>query len=141
MTEVTLIGEHLAKKGLEFVFGGCLSKCKSCEIKNSCCGLEKSRWYRVVGVRDKKHDCKVHHGDVKVVEVEKIPIKAAVSGRTVIEGSVVTFESKKCKKFECGNFRLCHPIGIEDKQKYDVKSVDKKIDCRRGYDLKEVELI
>ncbi|MFO7791871.1 MAG: UPF0179 family protein [Candidatus Saliniplasma sp.] len=141
MTEVTLIGEHLAEEGLEFSFGGCLSKCKSCEIKNSCCGLEKDRWYRIVGVRDKKHDCKVHHGDVKVVEVKKIPVKTAVSGRTVIEGSVVTFEKKDCKEFECENFRLCHPTGIENKQKYDVKGVNKKIDCKKGYDLKEVELI
>jgi len=141
MTEVTLIGEHLAKEGMEFIFGGCLSKCKSCEIKNSCCGLEKDRWYKIVGVRDKKHSCKVHHGDVKVVEVEKIPVKTAVSGRTVIEGSVVTFKKSKCKEFECQYYRLCNPVGIEKKQKYDVKSVGKKIDCKKGKDLKEVELI
>ncbi|MGM0404800.1 MAG: UPF0179 family protein [Thermoplasmatota archaeon] len=141
MTEVTLIGEHLAEEGLEFVFGGCLSKCKSCEIKNSCCGLEKNRWYKIVGIRDKKHKCKVHHGDVQVVEVEKIPIKTAVSGRTVIEGSVVTFERKDCKQLECDHYRLCHPSGIGNKQKYNVKGVGKKIKCGKGYSLKEVELI
>ncbi len=141
MTEVTLIGEHLAREGMEFVFGGCLSKCKSCEIKNSCCGLEKDRWYKITGVRNKKHDCKIHHGDVTVVEVEKIPVKTAVSGRTVIEGSVVTFEKKNCKEFDCKNYMLCNPAGIDKKQKYDVKSVGEKIDCKKGYDLKKVELI
>jgi len=141
MTEVTLIGEHLAKEGLEFVFGGCLSKCKSCEIKNSCCGLEKNRWYKITGVRDKKHKCKIHHGDVQVVEVEKIPIKTAVSGRTVIEGSVVTFERRNCKQLDCEHFKLCHPSSIEDKHKFRAENVGKKINCKKGYDLKEVELI
>jgi len=141
MSEVTLIGEHLAKEGLEFVFGGCLSKCKSCEIKNSCCGLEKNRWYKIIGVRDKKHKCKVHHGDVQVVEVEKIPIKAAVPGRTVIEGSVVTLDIKDCKQLNCEHYRLCHPSGIENRHKYNVKDVGKKIKCKEGHDLKEVDLI
>ena len=93
------------------------------------------------GVRNKKHDCKIHHGDVTVVEVEKIPVKTAVSGRTVIEGSVVTFEKKNCKEFDCKNYMLCNPAGIDKKQKYDVKSVGEKIDCKKGYDLKKVELI
>lgn len=141
MTEVTLIGEHLAKKGLEFAFGGCLSRCQSCEIKNSCCGLEKNKWYRVTDVRDKKHGCKIHHGDVKVVEVEEMPIETAVSGRSVIEGSVLTIEEKDCSDIDCKYYRLCHPVGTESGEKYNVEEVGEKIDCEKGKDLKKVKLV
>lgn len=141
MTEVTLIGEKLAKEGMEFAFGGCLSRCQNCEIKNSCCGLEKNRWYRITDVRDKSHKCKIHEGDVKVVEVEKISIDTAVSGRSVIEGSVLRFEENDCKNLECENYKLCHPVGIEEGKKYNVNEVGEKIDCPEGNSLKKVSLL
>ncbi len=141
MSSVTLIGEDLAKEGLEFVFGGCLSKCKDCELKNSCCGLEQNRVYRVTGVRDRVHGCKVHHKNVKVVDVEHIPVKTAVSGRTAIQGSMVTLEDKKCNTIECENYRICHPVGVEFDTKYNVEKVGKKLKCPIGRSLKEVELI
>lgn len=137
---ITLIGEKLAKEGLEFTFGGCLSKCQNCEIKNSCCGLEKNKWYRITSVRDKAHKCKIHDGDVKVVEVEEIPIETALDGRSVIEGSVITFEAEDCDDMECEFYRLCHPAGIKEGGKYNVTSVGEKIDCPKGYNLKKAEL-
>lgn len=141
MTEVTLIGENIAKEGLEFAFGGCLSRCQSCELKNSCCGLKKNKWYRIIGVRDNLHDCKVHNGKVKVVEVEEIPLKTTLEGRTSIEGSVVTLDKKDCSNLECEQYALCHPPGIEFGGKYTLEKVGKKIDCPKGYNLKEVELV
>lgn len=141
MGSVTLIGKKLAKEGLEFRFGGCLSRCQSCELKNSCCGLDKNRWYRITGVRDKEHKCKVHHEDVKVVEVEKIPVKTSASGRSIIEGSVITLDNKGCNNIECDNYKLCYPPGIEFGTKYNIEKVGKKIDCPEGKDLKEVELL
>ncbi|MFP4001785.1 MAG: UPF0179 family protein [Candidatus Natronoplasma sp.] len=140
MSSVTLIGENLAKKGIKFRFGGCLSKCQDCELKNSCCGLEKNRWYEVTGVRDKKHQCKVHHGDVKVVEVEQVPIETTANERSVIEGSVITLEDKKCNETECKYYKLCYPPGIEFGEKYNIEKVEKKIDCKKGKDLKLVKL-
>ncbi|GEM_PF-1493261 len=141
MSSVTLIGESLAKKDLEFIFGGCLSKCQDCELKNSCCGLEQNRLYRIKGVRDKTHKCKVHHKEVKVVDVEQIPIKTTASGRSAIEGSVITLEDKECDSIECDNYKLCHPAGIEFDAKYNVEKSGKKVDCPKGKDLKEVELM
>ncbi|MFP3871420.1 MAG: UPF0179 family protein [Candidatus Natronoplasma sp.] len=141
MGSVTLIGKSLAKEGLEFRFGGCLSKCQDCELKNSCCGLEKNRLYKVTGVRDKTHDCKVHHKDVKVVDVEQIPVKTTASGNRVVEGSVITLEDKDCGEIECEHYRLCHPIGIEFGTKYNVEKTEEKIDCPKGKDLKKVELM
>ena len=140
MSEVTLIGEHLAKEGLEFVFGGCLSRCQSCEIKNSCCGLKKDKWYRITGVRDKKHQCKIHHGDVTVVEVEEIPFETAVSGRSIIEGSVVTLDDKNCSDRDCDHYRLCHPRGVSPGEKYNIEKVEEKIDCKKDLNLKRVRL-
>ncbi|MFW6040866.1 MAG: UPF0179 family protein [Thermoplasmatota archaeon] len=140
MSEVTLIGEHLAKEGLEFVFGGCLSRCQNCEIKNSCCGLKKNKWYRITGVRDKKHQCKIHYGDVKVVEVEDIPFETAVPVRTAIKGSTVKLEEKNCNNRECEHYRICHPIGITYNEKYHIEDVKEKINCSQGLELKSVKL-
>ncbi len=140
MGSVTLIGENLAKEGIEFRFGECLSKCQDCELKNSCYGLEKNRLYKVTGVRDKSHRCKVHHGEVKVVDIEQIPVKTTASNRTAVEGSVIKLEDKECDEIDCENYRLCHPPGIEFGIKYNVEKVGKKIECPKGKDLKKVEL-
>ncbi|MEF8873281.1 MAG: UPF0179 family protein [Candidatus Thermoplasmatota archaeon] len=140
MSSVTLIGENLAKEGLEFRFGGCLSKCQDCELKNSCCGLEKNRLYRINGVRDKSHKCKVHHKKVKVVDVEQIPIETTASGNSAIKGSVITLEDKDCDSIECENYKLCHAIGIEFGTKYNVEESGEKIDCPEGKELKKVKL-
>ncbi len=140
MTHVTLIGKRLAKKGLEFAFGGCLPGCQSCEIKNSCCGLEKNKWYRITDVRDMVHECQVHSDKVRVVEVEEIPLRTSVKGRGLIEGSVVTLDNKHCKNIECENYQLCNPPGIETGDKYHVDKIGKKLECSKNYDLKEVEL-
>ncbi len=140
MSSVTLIGKSLAKEGMKFRFGGCLSKCQSCELKNSCCGLEKNRWYKVIGVRDKDHQCKVHHGNVKVVEVEQIPIKTTADERSVIEGSVITLEDKECGNVDCEYYKFCYPTGIDFGEKYNIEEVEKKIDCKKGKDLKLIKV-
>ncbi len=141
MTEVTLIGERLAKEGLEFVFGGCLSRCQNCEIKISCCGLDKNKPYRIVRVRDKLHDCKVHADKVKVVDVEEIPLRTTLQGPSLIEGSLVTLKEKKCKEIDCENHRLCFPQGIEFGGKYHLEKIEGKIKCPKGYKLSEVLLV
>ncbi len=141
MSEVTLIGEKLAKEGLEFAFGGCLSRCQSCEIKNSCCGLEKNKWYRIIGVRDNSHQCDVHNGNVKVVVVEEIPLRTSLKTRGLMEGAMATLESKNCYDIDCEHYLLCTPPGIEPGGRYHVESVGKKLKCGKGLDLKEVELL
>ncbi len=141
MSEVTLIGEKLAKEGLEFAFGGCLSRCQSCEIKNSCCGLEKNKWYKVTSVRENSHECDVHNGSVKVVVVEDIPIHTSLKARGLIEGAIATLESKNCKSIDCKHYLLCNPPGVEPGGRYHVESVGKKIQCPKGLDIKEVELL
>ncbi len=140
MSSVTLIGKSLAKKGMKFSFGGCLSKCQDCELKNSCCGLEKNRWYEITGVRDKEHKCKVHQEDVKVVEVEQVPIETAAAEKSVIEGSVITLEDKECGFVDCENFNLCYPAGVEFNTKYNIEEIGEKIDCEKGKDLKLVKI-
>lgn len=140
MGSVTLIGSNLAKEGLKFRFGGCLSRCQNCELKNSCCGLEKNKWYKVVNVREKEHDCNVHQGNVKVVDVEPALIKTTAKEKSVIQGSVIKLEDKECDHIECKNYRLCHPPGIEFGNKYNVKEVEENIDCKLGKDLKLVKL-
>ncbi|MFO8110453.1 MAG: UPF0179 family protein [Thermoplasmata archaeon] len=141
MVEVTLIGEKLAKKGLKFVFGGCLSRCQNCEIKISCCGLDKNKRYKIVGVRDNVHNCKVHADKVKVVEVEEIPLRTTLQGTSLIEGSLVSLKEKKCSDIDCENYRLCFPAGIEPSGKYHLEKLCGTVECPKGYKLKEVLLV
>ena len=90
MVLVTVVGESQCKKGFEFVFGGPLAECRECKVKNVCFHLEQNRWYRVTGIRDVHHDCRVHEGGVRVVEVERVPTRAAIPNAQAVEGSIIT---------------------------------------------------
>lgn len=78
MVLVTVVGEQQCKKGFEFVFGGPLAECRECKVKNVCFHLEQNKEYRVTETRDVHHECKIHEGGVRVVEVEKLPRKSVV---------------------------------------------------------------
>ena len=113
MAMLTVMGDKLAKKDMTFVFLGPLSECKGCKVKNICFHLERGRKYRILGVREVKHDCEVHEDGVKVVEVEKIPLDAALGKKHAIEGSTITIELPKCRNLGCQHHSLCFPPGVE----------------------------
>lgn len=141
MVLVTVVGEHQCKKGFEFVFGGPLAECRDCKVKNVCFHLEENRWYRVTEVRDVHHDCKVHEGGVRVVEVEKLPTRAAIPARLAIEGSMITFEESNCKNIGCSNYRVCRPLGAAEGMRFRVLTIeDVQVECPKGEKLKVVQL-
>ncbi|MEE8183080.1 MAG: UPF0179 family protein [Thermoplasmata archaeon] len=140
MVLVTLIGERQVKEGNEFVYTGPLSECKDCRLKGVCFNLEEGKRYRISSVRMLHHTCRVHEDGVRVVEVETVPVDAVVSVKSAVEGSTVTLEFPKCGEIGCEHYRLCHPLGLKDRQKATIIEVKKKINCPQKRPLKRVKL-
>lgn len=141
MVLVTVVGESQCRKGFEFVFGGPLADCRDCKVKNVCFHLEQNKWYKVTEVRDVHHECRIHEGGVRVVEVEKIPIQAAIPTKSAVEGSMITFEESDCDVVGCPSFRLCRPYGPGEGTRYQiVKVLGDEIACSKGRALKLVLL-
>ena len=75
---VTLVGEIQAEIGNTLIFRGPLSECRDCKRKTVCFNLEEGTLYEIVSVRDKHHDCDVHEGGVRVVELKKAPVETSL---------------------------------------------------------------
>jgi hypothetical protein len=140
MVAVTLVGEKQAKEGRTFVFLGPLGECRDCRLKTVCFNLEEGRTYAITAVRNVHHDCKIHESGVRVVEVEKAPIRASVYPRNALEGTTVVWEQKDCPNIGCPNFLLCGPRGMKPGEKYRVVKVLGFLECPDGVQLKEVML-
>jgi uncharacterized protein (UPF0179 family) len=141
MVLVTVVGETQCRVGFEFVFSGPNAECRDCKVRNVCFHLEEGRKYRVAQVREVHHECKLHEGGVRVVEVERIPTRAAIPARSAIEGATQTYEESGCAWVGCANYRLCHPCGASAGMKLRVLSVEgAEVECPRGQRLKAVVL-
>ena len=140
MVLVTVVGEQQSKKGFEFVFGGPLAECRECKVKNVCFHLEQNRWYRVTEIRDVHHECNIHEGGVRVVEVEKLPTRAAIPTKVAVEGSMITYEEMNCDRMGCPHYRICRPWGAGEGMRFRIESVEKDVDCPKGASLKVVLL-
>jgi len=141
MVLVTVVGEHQCRKGLEFVFVGPVADCRDCKVRNVCFHLEPNRRYRITEVREVHHECKIHEDGVRVVEVERIPVKAAIPSRSAIEGSMLSFEESDCDRLGCQNYRLCAPIGVSEGLRFRVASVEgEEVKCPLGKSLRAVLL-
>ncbi len=141
MAIVTLIGKELAKKGTEFVYLGPLTECRDCKLRNACFNLEPGRMYRISKVRDTEHECKIHEGGkVVAVEVEKVPVEAAIPSKMAVEGTVIRFESQKCLNIGCASYPLCNPLGLKEGSRYRVIKIKGDVKCPEGRTLKSVLL-
>ncbi|MDH7507829.1 MAG: UPF0179 family protein [Methanomassiliicoccales archaeon] len=140
MVIVTLIGERQAKEGAEFTYRGPLTDCRECKLKAVCFNLDAGSVYRITALRDVHHECRIHEDGVRVVEVEKIPVRCAVMQKYALEGSVVTLEEIKCLNIGCDRYRICHPIGMEKNSKCKIAKVIGEINCPEGNKLVEVEV-
>ncbi len=140
MVVITLIGEHQAREGEEFVYLGPLTECRDCKLKAVCFNLEAGGLYRIRNVREVRHDCRIHEEGVRVVEVEKEPVHCALGQKYALEGSTITFEDIRCRTLGCEHYRTCHPLGVERNMKFRVRDVNKEIACPEGRRLIEVVL-
>lgn len=139
MVLVTLIGEKMAKKGVEFVYIGPLTECRDCKLKTVCFNLEVGRRYLVRDVRNVKHNCNLHEDGVRVVEVESLPDKVGILGRLAIDGSVITFEHQKCGNMACENYLYCVPRYIKKGEKIKIEKILSDIRCPMKHNLRLIE--
>ncbi|MFQ6106966.1 MAG: UPF0179 family protein [Thermoplasmata archaeon] len=140
MVLVTLVGEKQVKEGNEFVYSGPLSECKDCRLKGVCFNLEEGKRYRISSVRTLHHNCRVHEEGVRVVEVEVVPVDTAVDVKSAVEGSTITLKFPDCREIGCEHYRLCHPIGLKNRQKATIIEVIGRVDCPQKRPLKRVRL-
>lgn len=135
MAQVTLVGERQAVVGHEFVYRGPQPECRECRVKAACLNQEVGRRYRVARVREVSHPCLLNEERVRVVEVEDAPPECSLPVRAAVEGALVGYEPIVCANAACPNYRLCHPIGIEAKQRIQVQEIGRELDCPLGYAL------
>ena len=139
MALVTLIGEKIAEKDLEFIYLGPLNECKDCKLKNICFNLKPYHRYKITNIRNKRHSCSVHKGDVIVIEVEHQPIRTTID-KKYSKGSSTQMQLNTCDDILCDHYDLCHEPAMQNNKKYKIVNVVSSIDCPRGLNLQEVEL-
>ncbi len=137
---ITLIGEHIAREGMQFVFNGGAPECRECKLKIACLNLEPGQHYRVAEVRPKHHDeCVIHEGGVRIVRVEEITHRRAVRRKQALEGSIITPDERSCPVIGCPSYRLCFPLGI-GKAKHKVLRDLGPVKCAIGEELRLIEV-
>lgn len=123
MSTVTLIGEHLAEAGTEFVYGGESDACEGCPYRGQCLNLTEGRRYRVTGLRDSGTlECAVHASGVTAVEVEPAPILANVASNAAYAGSKLPLDGP-CPYTECPSHEFCEPAGASFDREYQITEV------------------
>ena len=137
---LTIIGENMAKKGLRFIYLGPAPECKDCKVKGICLALDAGRMYEIKKVRDKTHECRIHEGAGKVVEVVKVPVEAILPSRIAMEGSTIKYSSEECPDLTCPYYEKCHSLALKDGVKYRVSKIKKDIKCPNGKSMKLVLL-
>jgi uncharacterized protein (UPF0179 family) len=137
---VTLVGETQAKQGLHFIFLGPLPECRDCNRKTVCFNLEEGTLYEIIGVRDKHHECNIHEGGVRVVELKKAPIETTIDSKHAIEGSTVGLEREECMNIGCDNHQACFILGTKNNKKFKVTKIIGDVNCPDKRNLKMVLL-
>jgi len=140
MPLVTLIGEKIAKKDMEFKYIGPNSECKNCKLKTVCFHLKPGRSYIITNVRDKRHNCNVHEGNAVIVEVSELPLIAIINKKES-EGTKISIKPQECDNTDCICFELCTDKYFQNNKKYEIKRVIEKVECPEGNELYKVELI
>ncbi|MHC1566962.1 MAG: UPF0179 family protein [Candidatus Syntropharchaeia archaeon] len=139
---ITLIGTRLAKIGTEFIFNGPVVECENCKLRDTCLNLETGRKYRIVGLRNTKHECPIHDSGVCAVEVVESPIIVAIETKKAFNGSKIIFEAPECNEVNCSLYDLCHPLGIKNGDRFTISEVigNTPEACPQGLSLKLVEV-
>jgi len=139
MPLVTLIGEKLAKEGNEFVYLGPNNECRNCKLKTVCFNLKLGRHYKITKIREKRHNCNIHEGTAAVVEVQELPILAAID-KELSAGHSTKIEKKDCRNIGCDNYEFCCNIALQNDKTYKITKTYKSIDCPIGNELQKAEL-
>src|SRR5205823_2809648 len=135
MVPITLVGEEQATVDREFVYRGPMPECRPCRVKGACLNQDLGRRYRIMKVRDVRHECLLNQGLARVVEVTAEPPECSVTERTAVEGAVLAYERIVCANAACPNYRTCHPLGLEPGMRVRIREVGPELECPLGYSL------
>jgi len=129
MAIITLVGEKLARPGVEFIFYGPAEPCKTCKLAGVCVGnLEPGRRYKILRVRSMpSHSCPLHEGKVRVVEVVEPSIEVAIEPRMAILGSVIRLRFEPCSEKEKGD--LFRPEGLFEGDQVKIIEITGEVEC------------
>jgi uncharacterized protein (UPF0179 family) len=105
-----------------------------------CFNLDEGTLYEITALRDKHHDCNIHEGGVRVVEMKKAPLEVAIDAKQAIEGSMVDIKKDNCLQLGCNFYLTCFPLEFPDRKKYKVTKVVKEVRCPDSKSLKIVIL-
>lgn len=138
---ITLIGTKLAKVGNEFIFRGAAKECEACRLGKTCLGLNIGSRYRIINLRNGKHECFLHDSGVCAVEVIELPTTVAIESRKAIKGSKIVYEPLPCNLVNCENYVVCRPSALEHGDRIMIIEAEGEIKkCRKGYSLKVAEV-
>lgn len=129
MAIITLVGEKLARPGVEFIYYGPAEPCKTCKLAGVCVGnLEPGRRYKILRVRSMpSHSCPLHEGKVRVVEVVEPSMEVAIEPRMAILGSVIRLRFESCSEEEkAGVFR---PEGLFEGDQVKIIEITGEVEC------------
>jgi uncharacterized protein len=139
MVIVTLVGEDLAVEGTEFTYLGANTECRNCQLKTVCFNLKSGRSYKITKLRDKRHNCAVHEGQVVVVEVEEQPITGMID-REATEGTSMPLRKVACRRLSCSYLDVCTNPAVQPGRSYQVQKNHGKVDCPKGVALYRVDV-
>lgn len=140
MVTITFVSDNSAKEGFGFYYLGPMDGCRDCKLKSVCLNLERGSLYIVKALRSQTHDCPETGEKLRVVEVEKTTIPAAMPKKNAIEGGKVTFQEIDCKMKCCANWFRCHPPSEINGEKLTIKTVEGDTDCPFGETVVLVQL-
>lgn len=140
MVLITLIGDSHARVGNRFYYMGPTEECKDCRLRNVCFNLDIGSLYEITQLRDTKHPCTLREGEVRVVQVDKVPFKAAIPKKLAIDGSVITFEPRTCNNIGCENRAFCCPVNLNSGDKHAIDEIIGDVRCPEGEALTLVKL-
>ncbi|MFP3255009.1 MAG: UPF0179 family protein [Thermoplasmata archaeon] len=139
MVSIALVGKRMAKKDFVFQYLGSIQDCRDCPLRNICFLLSPGKYYRIINVREKEHQCKIHDlNKVVTVEVEEIPVPIAIDKKMAIEGSTTAILNKDCDNIYCPNFDLCNLPWVKENMKVKIENVGENLKCPKGKDLVKV---
>ncbi|MCD6357582.1 MAG: hypothetical protein DRJ96_00910 [Thermoprotei archaeon] len=118
------------------------ARCLTCRLYKVCAGLLRPKGrYKILAVRRKAHFCPLIRDYMVVVEVEELPLLAAVESKVAVEGVTLRYESISCPRDSCPYYEYCTNSPLVEGEKVKVVKVVERIACPASRSLMLVELL
>ena len=123
--KITIVGGVYAREGSEFIYIGMSEACTSCPVCKVCHNLVLGRRYKVIAVRDPVHECSVHEGNARTVEVVPalIPARIALSSNDSSARNTSFVYYPPCNE-QCEYVFQCHAPGLVKGQRYIIREIE-----------------